>query len=235
MTTYTLRALSYEGEALIAELVSVSDSLVGASSSTTPMTNAPGAYDFTFTGLSVTGLHILRVLDNSNPASPGGLFSLYYDLQDTFDVQYDLTTKMLLLIDDIKAKTDTLGGGSIEVVSPVSISGGEVTLVVGAAYYAVDGRSLDFSPANDGDWPNLTGATITFSISWRGLQQLEVSGAVVNPTTNKLVRVELSSANTSSLYPHQPGPQVFALEAVLADSNKVSLIPEGTVIVIGDN
>jgi len=135
-------------------------------------------------------------------------------------------------LDAIKAKTDTLGSGTVVVNAPLSTDGQTLTLVVGDDYYEADGRAIEFRPSTDGDWPDLTGAQVVLTVSTDyGQVLLSVAGTVVNPTTNKLVRFELSSTDTNNL---RHGANKFAVEATLANGHNVTLVAQGKCIVLPD-
>jgi hypothetical protein len=85
-----------------------------------------------------------------------------------------------------------IGVGTISVVNALT-PGGDLYLYVGDSYLEENGNALDFTD-EDGNWPDLTGLEVRFL-----LQSLDIEAEVVTPTGSKLIRVELSSANTDGL------------------------------------
>jgi hypothetical protein len=106
-------------------------------------------------------------------------------------------------------------GGSAEItlVSPV-LASGDVSLVRGDDYAHADNRALTWSSTS---WPDLTGATVTFSAKpRRGGTTFTKAATVVNATT---VRLELTAADTNSLV--ADAKYDFDLQAELAVSERV--------------
>lgn len=124
------------------------------------------------------------------------------------------------LIPDIKAKTDTIGASTISVTSALA-PGGDLHLYVGDSYSLANGNALDFTDEDD-NWPNLTGLVIHFY-----LQSLDVVATVVTPTGSKLIRVELTSAQSATLNAHKGQ---YALKIIYSPTNKVTIV-EGRSIV----
>ena len=126
-------------------------------------------------------------------------------------------------VDAIKAKTDTIGSGTVTVTSPVALDQ-NVTLVKGDDYKAADGRALDFINAA-GTWPDLTGATINFKAAYQ-LQPTnsftEATGSVVVASgVNQQVRIEIDGTDTAGL---PAGSYEYDVEATLASGNTVTLV-----------
>lgn len=127
----------------------------------------------------------------------------------------------------IKVKTDMLGSAQITVVSPVSATGA-LTLIQGEDYAAADGLPLDFISA-DGSWPNLTGATITFTMERPG-SEFTKAGSVVVPTgANQTARVELTKAETLAL---AAGHWNYSVRAILSGSSHDITLQYGSAAVI---
>ncbi len=127
----------------------------------------------------------------------------------------------------VKAKTDLLGAGTVEVVSPVAESL-VVTLVAGDDYYAADGRALTFSSSS---WPDLTGATAAFmAYVQSGGAALTTAGTIPafggSPQT---VQVELSAMQTNNLA--HASVVGYAVVATLADGHEVTLAKDQLVVV----
>jgi hypothetical protein len=86
-----------------------------------------------------------------------------------------------------------IGVGRISVTSVVS-PGGDTHLYVGDSYTAEHANALDYTDEL-GNWPDLTDLDVHFYV-----QDLDVEAEVVTPTgENKLIRVELTSAQTATL------------------------------------
>ncbi len=129
-------------------------------------------------------------------------------------------------LDLILAKTNTIGSGTITVVSPIS-TGGDFTILKGDDYYALDSRSIDWSATT---WPDLTSATIRFSIQ-SDLSAFTTAGSVVTPTgSTKTVRLELSAAQTA-LFP--AAVMDFEVVATLSDTHHLTLL-RGRITVSGE-
>lgn len=119
------------------------------------------------------------------------------------------------------------GDITIELALPAAVTydgpiaqSGEVTLVRGDDYAAADGRALEWEN-EEGAWPNLTSATITFASTPIGSTSLSKTGAIVVPTgAGQLVRVELTASDTEDL---EPGTYRYDLQAELSSDRKVTL------------
>lgn len=108
-----------------------------------------------------------------------------------------------------------VAAANVTVTSPV-VSGGNIEIVPGDDYYYADGRSLDWSSST---WPNLTGATITFSAVITPAVSVTMSAPVAG-TGSQTVRLELSKTNTASLVPFT----AFTVVAVLNNGHTVTLV-----------
>lgn len=122
----------------------------------------------------------------------------------------------------IKTRTDTIGSGTVTVVSPVGVTTSVLSLVFGDDYYAADGRSLDFTV--DGG-PDLSGASVAFKV--RGATLVTVAASVLGASS---IRVELSAANVVAM---GVGAASYDIQATLVSSHVVTLVA-GTVIVSPD-
>lgn len=131
----------------------------------------------------------------------------------------------------IKAKTDMLGVTGITnvtVTSPVA-QDGSIEIIRGDDYSNADGRALVLANAN-GTWPDLTGASITFSATQTGNPILVVSGTVVVPSgAGQSVRVELTAAQTTIA----AGEWMYDVQATLA-SGRIATLVIGRMSVIDD-
>jgi hypothetical protein len=128
----------------------------------------------------------------------------------------------------VSSRLSATVSGVVTVTGPVT-AGGAVTIVKGDDYFAADGRALEWQSA---DWPNLTGATITFRV----LQQirddvlLTKAGSVVTPTGTAKVRTELTAAETGGL---SAGGHRFEVVATLS-SGRVATLVRDTFTVQGE-
>lgn len=120
-----------------------------------------------------------------------------------------------------------IGSGRIDVTSLVSLNG-DISVVQGDDYNATDGTALEWTASESNLWPDLTGATITFSLDDG---TLTTTGSVVTPTGNQKVRVELTSAQTSTL---SEGVYSFNVRATLSNGRKTTLITNRTCTVYDD-
>lgn len=112
-------------------------------------------------------------------------------------------------------------GASITTRAPVA-SGGAVSIVQGDDYATADGRALEWVNAA-GSWPDLTGATIKFSVG-----SLTVTGSVVTPSgANQKVRVELTAVQTGAL---ALGTFRYDVEATLSTGRKVTLVIDACTV-----
>ena len=117
----------------------------------------------------------------------------------------------------------SLGTGQVEVISPVDPDTSIITLVRGDDYPDADGRALRWSSSQ---WPDLTGATITFTAQHisQPASVLQTAGAVLPPEAgSQTVQVELTSEQTDLLI---PGVRAYwyDLEAKLASDRIVTLV-----------
>ena len=87
-------------------------------------------------------------------------------------------------IEEIKAKTDTLGVGDVEVQTPFSPNVMRMTLIRGDDYLA--GR---LPPITSSAWPDLTGATILFTIRRR------ITTADQSPADDDLLHMQDTTAS----------------------------------------
>jgi len=109
------------------------------------------------------------------------------------------------------------------VVSRIDPKGLDIKIVRGDDYAAADGRALRWSSSQ---WPDLTGATITFTAQHISQPDnvLQTAGAVLPPEAgSQTVQVELTSEQTDLLI---PGVRAYwyDLEAKLASDRIVTLV-----------
>lgn len=115
------------------------------------------------------------------------------------------------------AAIGALGSGRITVVQPI-ISEGNIRIIKGDDYRAVDGRAIDIS--ND-SWVSLTGGAVTWTINGE-----DFVGSVIGAQT---VRLELTSAQTSLL---TAGELEYSVVATLANGHKVTLVRSANASVL---
>lgn len=124
-------------------------------------------------------------------------------------------------LDDIKTKTDLISTGIISVISPV-LRSGALQIVRGDDYNNSDSRAIDFTNT-DGDWPDLTGATVVFTAKNAKTDNTDFSASmsVVTPTgANQKVRLELTDVQTNTL---KIGKHSYDVQVTLASSRVVTL------------
>lgn len=100
----------------------------------------------------------------------------------------------------------------VKVTGPV-VSGGDLLLIPGDVYDADDSRQLEWTSTA---WPNLTGATVTFTASNGVTKAMSVITAGGSGTTQK-IRLELTAAESLSL----EGRFSFTVKAALQISGNV--------------
>jgi hypothetical protein len=108
-----------------------------------------------------------------------------------------------------------LGAGRVIVVSPVSPDA-NVTIVQGDDYATADGTALEWVN-EEGDWPNLTAATIEVKVG----NAAPFTGAVVTPTgPGQKVTLDLDATETGAL---GVGFDRYWVRATLASTGVVTL------------
>jgi hypothetical protein len=114
----------------------------------------------------------------------------------------------------IKEVTDAVAPGEVAVVSPVTTAG-DVRITAGDSYAAAQGRRLRF--ADDGSWPDLTGAAVTLNVSDG---TMVAAGTVAGAgTAAQVVDFHPTAAQTALLAPAAGSPSVtrnFDLRAAWA-------------------
>jgi hypothetical protein len=187
-----------------ATAVAAIQSGLATSANQTTILNRIGA--FTGSGLN-TILGFLRALARKTaaltPSDMGG--------------DYDNTTDSL---EAAEAEHARIGAGTVIVTQPVS-SSGDVEITQGDDYYNADSRALEWMPTLDGDWPDLTGATVNFYSA-----SFDHAVTVVNPVTSKKIRIELSAAETLAA---ATGEFSFVIRAALATTGHVATLAVGHI------
>lgn len=130
------------------------------------------------------------------------------------------------LIDDIKSQTDRIGSAAATILSPVLVNR-DVEITAGDDYDADESRALEWSTQNETDWPTLTGATIQMAIrpvagTITDTDDFGTGSVVTGTGANKKVRVELTSAETTSLSTGKRAYE-YDLQATLSNARKVTL------------
>jgi len=128
-----------------------------------------------------------------------------------------------LLIDAIKAKTDTIGSLSVTITSPVATDG-TVTIEQGDSY-DVAGAAIVATIAKADLAYSLTGATIKLKT-----QQATITGAVSDDATNWYLTFSPTATQTAAL---TVVTSAYEIEAMLADS-KIKTVQRGTLRVNRD-
>jgi len=124
-----------------------------------------------------------------------------------------------VLIDAIKAKTDTIGTVSVTVVSPVA-STGDIAIVAGDTYDIDDGREITWTQS--GTWPSLSGATVVFDCG-----DVSVACTVSGADPNQVITLELTAAQTLAL---TPGSYVYQVRATLSGGHVVTIVSGGMLV-----
>ena len=108
---------------------------------------------------------------------------------------------------------------TITVLGPVAVSG-DITIVRGDSYQLPE-RALEWQTSEEATWPDLTGASITFTARYR-TSELSVTGAVIVATgATKKVRVELAALETATL---AVAPYSCDVEAILSNGHVITLV-----------
>jgi hypothetical protein len=134
-----------------------------------------------------------------------------------------------IIIESLNALNEA---GGVVMSSPVATTG-LLTLVRGDDYYSADGAALEWTST---EWPDLTGATIRFSLQRRstGTNAIDrFEGSVVTPTGTAKVRVELTAAQTDDLAPGK-NLYIYDVEATL-DGGNIRTLVHGQCDVIRDS
>lgn len=109
--------------------------------------------------------------------------------------------------------------------NPLSTETGVLTIVPGDDYYAVDGRSIDFTLTTG---PSITGATVAlaFRLAGGGANALSIAGTVL---TSASLRFEPTTTQTILL---APGAYDYQAQAILSGSSHVTTVEQGAAIVL---
>lgn len=126
---------------------------------------------------------------------------------------------------EVGATEDTISSqilsNQIVIVAPVAANG-DATIIRGDDYWAADGRDLQWS---DSTWPDLTGATVTFtSRSAEGSDGLALTKdcAILTPSgTGKRISLGLTASETEA---HVADKYRFDIRAELASGRVVTLV-----------
>lgn len=160
---------------------------------------------------------------------------------DTGELQTDWTNggRLDLLLDLIKARTDTIGSVTVEVTSPVAQSG-EVTIYGSDDYLIADGRALVWTITGT-VVALLTDATIVLRIlgvaSYRGsikVAESEYDAELTIDGDEATVDVELTAADTAALAPAPPADvraYVYQLIATTDVDDSIITLAQGRMTV----
>lgn len=110
-----------------------------------------------------------------------------------------------------------IGAGQVVTTSPIS-SAGNVSVLRGDDYYAVDARAIEWLDAG-GTWPDLAAATASLKIDGGptiALQIITPSGA------NKKLRLEMSKTATAALTANTL--TVYSIQAALSDTHTATIV-----------
>jgi hypothetical protein len=180
-----------------------------------------------FAGLSTVG-YTLKNPDGSTHqartttgvlALGGGDYAVSYTSPNTFAGYIEWDTGGAT---PVYAREELLvmGVPGLTVTSTVGLDGTTLTLVRGDDYKAADGRALQWTNAA-GSWPNLTGATIQFTLQPHPLAAVTKTGVVdVATGAGQKVHVDLLAADTLTA---RPGEYPYDLQATLSNADKVTL------------
>lgn len=113
-----------------------------------------------------------------------------------------------------------LDAAEVTVSSPVSANGTRIELVRGSAYATADGRALSFS---SDAWPTLTGASVTLDIG----AYVSVAGTMVSGSGTKVVRFDLTAAQTADL---PQGSHPFEVAALISGRAVTLVLGTATVL-----
>lgn len=122
-------------------------------------------------------------------------------------------------LDSIRAKTDTISSGTLSITSPVTRTG-YVSIVRGDDYSNSDSRAIDFVN-EDGDWPDLTSATVQFTAKNAKTDNTDFTASMSVVTASgdsQTVRLELTDTQTNTL---SLGIFNYDVQATLSPSGRV--------------
>lgn len=240
MATQTIEFAAVSGRNLVARLFPLgSDAQTGPDTAATEQTNRKGLYLAAWTD-APAGDYLLHAFDVATSRivaiqrvkllAETGTYREWSDamLQAIFDKPAaelspeDLAEISGAIVDALAAEGVTVNQLTAEAIAQLATKRafyllsplnecGRYRIVRGQDCFAVDGRALDL-PNPQGDWPNLTGASIKVTFS-TGTTSLTLDGSVVVPTgSGQLVRGEPASAFTQQL---TEGDWTLDFEAVL--------------------
>lgn len=145
-----------------------------------------------------------------------------------------LTTDQDTKLTDIYTQTAAIIAGKVEARSPLLQNGTHLVLVRGDDYTQAAGQPLEWTDTG-GNWPDLTGATVTLTIRAKnkdgsgGAQLLQTTGTYIAGTPKK-IRIEPTAAATDALSPGNR-VNVFDVRATLSGGQVVTLVRgENTVL-----
>jgi hypothetical protein len=108
-----------------------------------------------------------------------------------------------------------LGAAQVGLLSPAISAAGDLDIIAGDDYLAVDARAIDWSDEG-GTWPSLIGATMEY----RMLGFSKPVDIIVADGPTKRLRLELSAAETGAM---AAGRRPYDLKATLAGGSVITL------------
>lgn len=151
-------------------------------------------------------------LAGASTANVGTYIAIFKTATETVDMKH-IPSLWCIGVADVD-NLARIGSGQITTVTPVAQSG-DVTIVQGDDYLAVDGRAIDWTDVDAG-WPDLTGATIAVEINGTSYP-----GSVVTATGPGKVRLQLTDTQTALM---SSGARRFGVTATDADGHVITLL-----------
>ena len=120
-----------------------------------------------------------------------------------------------------------LTGASVVVSQSDLKVGDSVTLRQGMDYHNVDGTAISWTGSSSNQWPDLTGATVTFTAK-QGDKTITQTATVSSPTGTQSFYVEFTAAELSAT--NAPtGSYRYFITALLSNGRKTTLITDSTL------
>lgn len=116
-------------------------------------------------------------------------------------------------LDVIQAKTDLITTGAIDVISPIDVESGTITIIQGDSYAASESRSVTLE---SDDWPNLAGASVVMRVA----SLYTFSFTVLQNTGPGIITRDFTQTETDAFNPDTLDYQIIA---TLANGHKVTL------------
>jgi hypothetical protein len=152
-------------------------------------------------------------ISSRGTANPGDAMALTAGERTTVaGVVWTYVTRTLTSFGTLVAQIVNALGSKVVAIFPVA-NGGNVTTYQGDTYNNTIGRPIDWTAT---DWPDLTGATIRVYVGG-----LTFTGAVITPTGNQRVRLDLTATQTASI---PTNVRRFQVVATLAGGGNATLV-----------